>query len=93
MTADHITKERLEILEKENEAFKTLLLEFIGYEDEWLLTKPGLKKNYKKDYLIEHIQYQRKLIRELYNKLDNKAQEELKIKVESCIWPIMHNED
>lgn len=27
MTADHITKERLEILEKENEAFKTLLLE------------------------------------------------------------------
>ncbi|CAI6276236.1 hypothetical protein NRS6085_11710 [Bacillus subtilis] len=50
------------------------MLEFIGYEDAWLLTKPGLKKNYKKDYLIEHIQYQRKLIRELYNKLD----EELK---------------
>ncbi|MCY8997862.1 hypothetical protein [Bacillus inaquosorum] len=92
MTTDHLTKERLKNLEKENEAFKTLLLEFIGYEDEWLLTKPGLKKNYKKDYLIEHIQYQRKLIRELYNKLDDKAQEELKIKVESSIWPIMHNE-
>ncbi|MBN7742714.1 hypothetical protein JYA35_08930 [Bacillus velezensis] len=92
MTTDHITKERLKMLEKENEAFKTLLLEFIGYEDEWLLTKPGLKKNYKKDYLIEHIQYQRKLIRELYNKLDDKAQEELKIKVEICIWSIMHSE-
>ncbi|MGK9266537.1 hypothetical protein KXR56_07685 [Bacillus inaquosorum] len=48
MTADHLTKERLKNLEKENEAFKTLLLEFIGYEDAWLLTKPGLKKNYKK---------------------------------------------
>ncbi|MDR4910670.1 MULTISPECIES: hypothetical protein [Bacillus] len=93
MTTDHITKERLKILEKENEAFKTLLLEFIGYEDEWLLTKPGLKKNYKKEYLMEHIQYQRELIRELYNKLDDKVQDELRIKVESCIWPIMHNED
>ncbi|QFY85061.1 hypothetical protein D0819_06350 [Bacillus subtilis] len=93
MTTNHLTKERIKNLEKENEAFKTLLLEIIGYEDEWLLTKPGLKKNYKKDYLIEHIQYQRKLIRELYYKLDDKAQEVLKIKVESCIWPIMHNED
>ncbi|MFO3788126.1 hypothetical protein ACKOKD_05175 [Bacillus mojavensis] len=40
MTNDHITKKRIKTLEKENEAFKTVLLEFIGYEDEWLLTKP-----------------------------------------------------
>ncbi|MCY8466916.1 hypothetical protein [Bacillus atrophaeus] len=91
MTTDHITKERLKILEKENEAFKTLLLEFVGYEDEWLPTRSGLEKK-NKDELIENIQYQRKLMRELYKKLDPKTQNELKVKVESCIWPIMHNE-
>ncbi|MED4861413.1 hypothetical protein [Bacillus atrophaeus] len=90
--SNHITKERLKVLEKENEAFKSLLLEFVGYEDEWLPTQPGLGKK-KKEELIEHIQYQRQLMKELYKKLDHKTQNELKIKVESCIWPIMHNED
>ncbi|MCY9057948.1 hypothetical protein MOE81_08405 [Bacillus inaquosorum] len=82
-------KNRLE--SKVNE-LETLLLEFIGYEDEWLLTKAKLKKT-NREVLAEIVINQRQLMRELYNKLDNKTKIELKKRVESCIWPIMHNED
>ncbi|UAW07980.1 hypothetical protein [Bacillus phage BUCT082] len=82
-------KNRLE--SKVNE-LETLLLEFIGYEDEWLLFKARLKKT-NREVLADLVIHQRQLMRELYNNLDSKTKIELKQRVESYIWPIMHNED
>lgn len=64
-------------MESKVNELETLLLEFIGYEDEWLLTKAKLKKT-NREVLAEIVINQRQLMRELYNKLDNKTKIELK---------------
>ncbi|MEC2307658.1 hypothetical protein [Bacillus atrophaeus] len=79
-------------LESKVDKLETLLLEFTGYGDEWLLSKAKLKKT-NREVLADLVINQRQLMRELYNKLDSKTKIELKKRVESCIWPIMHNED
>ncbi|MBV2197592.1 hypothetical protein KQR56_12305 [Bacillus velezensis] len=48
------------------------LLEFIGYEDEWLLTKAGLNKR-TRSVLVDMIIDQRYLLHTLYNKLDEET--------------------
>lgn len=79
------TVKRIELLEK-------ALLEFVGYEDEWLQTKSGLLRGKKAD-LVDQIVYQRQLMRELYNHLDDDVRLKLRTKVESHIWPVTHSED
>ncbi|MEY8189526.1 hypothetical protein AB4X15_07560 [Peribacillus simplex] len=70
---------------------ETLLLEFIGYEDEWLTLKSGFKK-YNKNELIDIIFEQRALMKTLFENVEHSKKEELKIKVEKTLWPIMHQD-
>ncbi|MED3230861.1 hypothetical protein [Bacillus velezensis] len=88
---EQLRRERYQKLEKEYETLKSVLLEFIGYEREWLITDSNMSKKTKAE-LLEYIDYQRKLMKEIYEKLDEESKAELKIKVEKSIWPIMHNE-
>ncbi|MGM0889736.1 MAG: hypothetical protein ACQEW5_22970 [Bacillota bacterium] len=76
---------------KRNKMLETLLLEFIGYEDEWLTRKSGYKK-YNKDDLIDIIFVQRSLMKTLYENVEHSKKEELKIKIEKPLWPIMHQD-
>ncbi|MFG6669433.1 hypothetical protein ACGYLS_03195 [Bacillus subtilis] len=91
LIANNNLKQQLKEKEKDNEKFKALFLEFVGYEDEWLPTVPGLNKKTKKE-LTAYIIEQRLLMREQYKMLDAPLQEELKEKVEQYIWPVMHRE-
>ncbi|EWH19857.1 hypothetical protein [Bacillus haynesii] len=77
---------------KRVEHLENVLLEFVGYEDEWLQTKPGLMKRKKAD-LVDQIIRQRQLMRELYNHLDDDVKQKLRTKVKSYIWPVMHREE
>ncbi|WP_026579488.1 MULTISPECIES: hypothetical protein [Bacillus] len=77
---------------KRVELLENVLLEFVGYEDECLQTKPGLLKRKRAD-LVDQIIYQRQLMRELYNHLDDDVRLKLRTKVESHIWPVTHSED
>lgn len=83
--AEGEASKRFELLEK-------ALLEFVGYEDEWLQTKSGLMRKNKAD-LVTQIIYQRQFMRELYNHLDDDVRLKLRTKVESHIWPVTHSED
>ncbi|MGG3799001.1 hypothetical protein [Metabacillus fastidiosus] len=74
-----------------NKMMSNLLLEFIGYEDEWLTTKAGYNK-FNKAQLIEIIFKQRDLMRTLYNDLDESKKEKLKIKVEKDVWTSMYED-
>ncbi|MCY7829884.1 hypothetical protein MOB37_18570 [Bacillus spizizenii] len=91
LNTNNILKQQLKEKEKENEKLKSLFLEFVGYEDEWLPTVSGLNKKTKKE-LTDYIIDQRLLMREQYKMLDVPLQEELKKKVEQYIWPVMHRE-
>lgn len=66
---------------KQNEMLRTLLLEFIGYDDAWITTAAGYKK-YNKNELIKIIFKQRSLMNTLYNKVEESEKEELRIKIE-----------
>ncbi|MED1419005.1 hypothetical protein [Bacillus smithii] len=76
---------------KYNKIISNLLLEFIGYEDEWLTTAAGYKK-YTKAELIDIILKQRALMRTLFDKLEEHEKEKLKIKIEKFFWPVMHQD-
>ena len=76
---------------KRNKITETLLLEFIGYEDEWLTGKSGYKK-YNKNDLIEIIFEQRALMKTLYDNVEASKKKELKIKIEKFFWPVMHQD-
>jgi fumarate hydratase class II len=67
---------------KYNQMLRTLLLEVIGYEDEWLTTSEGYKR-YKKDELIDIILKQRALMRTAYTKVETPEKEKLKFKIEN----------
>lgn len=71
---------------------ENVLLEFVGCDEEWLQTKPGLLNRERAD-LVDQIIYQRQLMRELYNHLDDDVKQKLRTKVESHLWPVMYRED
>ncbi|APH36091.1 hypothetical protein BHE96_11090 [Bacillus subtilis] len=73
-------------MEKRIRDLESVLLELIGYEDEWLLTKAGLNKR-TRSVLVDMIIDQRNLLRTLYNKLDEETKKKLKSEIEMCIWP------
>ncbi|NMV97998.1 hypothetical protein [Bacillus velezensis] len=73
-------------MEKRIRDLESVLLEFIGYEDEWLLTKAGLNKR-TRSVLVDMIIDQRNLLRTLYNKLDEETKKKFKSEIEMCIWP------
>ncbi|MCA1233318.1 hypothetical protein HRF59_04805 [Bacillus velezensis] len=73
-------------MEKRIRDLESVLLEFIGYEDEWLMTKAGLNKR-TRSVLVDMIIDQRYLLRTLYNKLDEETKKKLKSEIEMCIWP------
>ncbi|CDH95411.1 hypothetical protein BAPNAU_1630 [Bacillus velezensis NAU-B3] len=73
-------------MEKRIRDLESVLLGFIGYEDEWLLTKAGLNKR-TKSVLVNMIIDQRNLTRALYKKLDEETKKKLKSEIEMCIWP------
>ncbi|MCY9156280.1 hypothetical protein [Bacillus haynesii] len=77
---------------KRVELLENVLLEFAGHEDEWLQTKSGLLKRERAD-LVDQIIFQRQLMRELYNHLDDDVRLKLRKKAESHIWPATHSED
>ncbi|MCI3198081.1 hypothetical protein GXP75_20970 [Bacillus sp. HU-1818] len=83
---------RAEHIKKRNENMQTLLLECIGYDDEWLTTRSGYKRQ-KRDVLVDIIFEQRSLMKSIFNKLEPEAQEDLKKEIEKYFWPAMHNED
>ncbi|WP_368223584.1 hypothetical protein ABQ613_06965 [Bacillus velezensis] len=83
---------RAEHIKRRNKNMETLLLECIGYDDEWLTTRSGYK-NQKREVLIDIIFEQRSLMKSIFNKLDEEAQKEIKKKIEKYFWPVMHNED
>ncbi|MBO0962939.1 hypothetical protein J1P26_25025 [Neobacillus sp. MM2021_6] len=76
---------------KENRMLQSLFLELIGYEDEWLTTESGYKK-YKKAELIEVILKQRSLIRAIYEKFEESERDNLKVKIEKFLWPVMYQD-
>lgn len=55
--------------EKKYERLQRLILEFMGYEDEFLITEKGLKK-FKKDDLAKMVLEQRNMIRKLIDDLE-----------------------
>lgn len=73
-------------MEKRIRDLESVLLEFIGYEDEWLLTKAGLNKR-TRSVLVDMVIDQRNLLRTLYNKLDEETKKKVKSEIEMCIWP------
>lgn len=83
---------RAEHIRRRNKNMETLLLECIGYDDEWLTTRSGYK-NQKREVLIDIIFEQRSLMKSLFNKLDEDAQKEIKKRIEKYFWPVMHDED
>lgn len=74
-----------------NKAMYTLLLEFIGYEDEWLTTKPGYKQ-YTNSQLIEIIFEQRALMKALYENVEESKKRDFKNKIEDFLWPNVFKE-
>lgn len=76
---------------KENEMLRTLLLEAIGYDDEWITTAAGYKK-FNKNELIEIILKQRALMRRIYN-ADAPEKEIIKKEIEKFFWPVMHKDN
>ncbi|MGG3397646.1 hypothetical protein ABER78_12200 [Bacillus velezensis] len=73
-------------MEKRINDLESVLLEFIGYEDEWLLTKADLNKR-TKSVLVDMIIDQRNLTRTLYNKLGEEIKKKLKSEIKMCVWP------
>ncbi|HZH61768.1 MAG TPA: hypothetical protein VEY70_19785 [Metabacillus sp.] len=86
---NEITGKILQKQQKEYQKLYTLLLELIGYDNEWLTTEAGLNK-YNKKELVEIILHQRSLMKKLFEELDEEKQTKLKVKIESALWEVLN---
>ena len=68
-----------------NKALKTVLMELIGYEKDWLTSEAGYKK-YNNKELIQIILEQREVMKLVFEKLDDNEKENLRSKIEKDIW-------
>lgn len=69
---------------KRNEILQNFLLEFMGYEEEWLRRKAFYQK-YNKSELTEIIFEQRALMKTLFDNIETSKQEEFKIKIDNFL--------